>query len=166
MANQSAIARSFGVSGGVFCIMWAPYQPGVTRFARSIPGMTKTFARSGSRYEEEYGFSRGVRIGNRIEIAGTAPIPPEGEPVAETAYGQMMRCGEIGLAALEELGGSAPDVVRTRMFITDAADADEIGRAHRDLFGEASPAATMVVVAALLDPTWKVEIEVEAVLGA
>jgi enamine deaminase RidA (YjgF/YER057c/UK114 family) len=117
---------------------------------------------SASRYEEKYGFSRGLRTGNRVEIAGTAPIPPEGEAVAGTAYQQMLRCGEIAGAALAELGASTADVVRTRMYITDAADADEIGRAHRELFGGAAPAATMVVVAALLDPAWKVEIEVEA----
>jgi enamine deaminase RidA (YjgF/YER057c/UK114 family) len=103
-----------------------------------------------------------VRVDNRIEIAGTAPIPPDGEPVAATAYEQMRCCGKIAVAALEELGATIDDVVRTRMFITDAKDADEIGRAHRQVFGNAMPAATMVVVAALLDPAWKVEIEVEA----
>jgi len=103
-----------------------------------------------------------VRVGNRIEIAGTAPIPPDGEPIAATAYEQMHRCGEIAVAALEELGATIDDVVRTRMFITDPQDADEIGRAHRQVFGKAMPVATMVVVAALLDPAWKVEIEVEA----
>ena len=117
---------------------------------------------SGSPWEALYGFSRGVRSGNRIEIAGTAPIPAAGEQIAETAYEQMMRCGEIALAALDDLGGSVEDVVRTRMFITDVADADEIGRAHLELFGEAAPAATMVVVAGLNDAAWKVEIEVEA----
>jgi enamine deaminase RidA (YjgF/YER057c/UK114 family) len=121
--------------------------------------------RSGSPYEELYGFSRGVRHGNRVEIAGTAPVPPEGLPVAGTAYEQMLRCGEIVAAALSMLGASPADVVRTRMYITDAGDADEIGRAHRELFGEAAPVATMVVVAALLDPAWKVEIEVEAEVG-
>ena len=103
-----------------------------------------------------------MATGNRVEIAGTAPIPPEGESVAAAAYEQMLRCGEIAIAALAELGASPSDVVRTRMYITDADDADDIGRAHRELFGEAAPAATMVVVAALLDPAWKVEIEVEA----
>jgi len=117
---------------------------------------------SASHYEDRYGFSRGIRSGNRIEIAGTAPIPAEGDAVASTAYEQMLRCGEIAVAALAELGASPADVVRTRMYITDAVDADEIGRAHRELFGGAAPAATMVVVAALLDPAWKVEIEVEA----
>ncbi len=117
---------------------------------------------SGSPWEERYGFSRGVRIGDRVEIAGTAPIPPVGETIAVTAYAQMRRCGEIAIAALSELGAATADVVRTRMYITDAADADEIGRAHREVFGDAAPVATMVVVAALNDPAWKVEIEVEA----
>ncbi|MCH8128295.1 MAG: RidA family protein [Acidobacteria bacterium] len=124
--------------------------------------MPRQYVRSGSPYEERYGFSRGVRFGDRIEIAGTAPIPPEGEPVAATAYEQMLRCGEIAIAALAEFGAPPSDVVRTRMYITDAADSDDIGRAHRELFGEAAPAATMIVVAALLDPAWKVELEVEA----
>lgn len=105
-----------------------------------------------------------MRIGARVEVAGTAPIPPAGEPVAATAYGQMLRCGEIARLALEELGASVEDVVRTRMFIVDPADGDEIGRAHGELFGIARPVATMVVVAALLDPSWKVEIEVEALV--
>lgn len=121
--------------------------------------------RSGSPYEERYGFSRGVRRGHRVEIAGTAPVPPRGEAVADSAYDQMLRCSEIALDALAELGGSSGDVVRTRMFITDPADAEEVGRAHREVFGEVAPAATMIVVAALLDPAWKVEIEVEAMLG-
>jgi enamine deaminase RidA (YjgF/YER057c/UK114 family) len=77
----------------------------------------------------------------------------------------MVLCGRIALSAVEALGGTAADVVRTRMYITDPDDAAEIGRAHRELFGAAPPAATMVVVARLLDPAWKVEIEVEAVIG-
>lgn len=121
-------------------------------------------ARSGSPYEDAFGFARGVRIGDRIEIAGTAPIPPPGDALAPTAYAQMLRCGEVVIAALEELGASAEDVIRTRTYITDPADAEEIGRAHRELFGAASPAATMVVVVALVEPAWKVELEVEAQL--
>ena len=126
--------------------------------------MTRRSAHSGSPYEERYGFARGVRVGDRVEIAGTAPIPSAGESVAATAFEQALRCGEIVVAALEELGATTSDVVRTRMFITNADDADEIGRAHREVFCEATPAATMVVVAALLDPAWKVELEVEAVV--
>ena len=77
----------------------------------------------------------------------------------------MLRCGAIALGALAEAGASADDIVRTRMFITDAADADEVGRAHGELFGVARPAATMVVVAGLIDPSWKVEIEIEAIVA-
>ncbi len=121
-------------------------------------------ARSGSPYEERYGFARGVRVGDRVEIAGTAPIPADDAAVPESAYDQMLLCGEIAVDALAMLGAEVDDVVRTRMFIVDAADADEIGRAHRDVFGTAEPVATMVVVAGLLDPAWKVEIEVEAQL--
>ena len=117
---------------------------------------------SASPYERLYGFSRAVRIGDRIEVAGTAPIPQDGSPPPEGAFDQMVLCGEIAIEALSRLGGSPSDVVRTRMFITSASDQEEIGRAHQQVFGEASPAATMVVVAGLLDPNWKVEIEVEA----
>ena len=126
--------------------------------------MVRRSTYSGSSYEERYGFARGVRVGDRVEIAGTAPIPPPGEPVAATASEQMLRCGEIAIAALEELGATTSGVVRTRMFIVNPDDADEIGRAHRQVFGSADPVATMVVVAALLDPTWKVELEAEAVV--
>ncbi len=120
-------------------------------------------ARSGSPYEDRYGFSRAVRVGERVFVSGTAPIPArEGEqPV--TAYQQMLRCGEIINAALAEVGASASDVVRTRMYITDPVDADEVGRAHREVFGGAAPAATMVVTS-LIDPAWKVEVEVEAIV--
>jgi enamine deaminase RidA (YjgF/YER057c/UK114 family) len=76
----------------------------------------------------------------------------------------MLRCGEIVRAALAELGATMADVVRTRMFVTDPAEADEIGQAHRELFGAAMPVATMVVTR-LLDPAWKIELEVEAVVG-
>ena len=127
--------------------------------------MPRRSARSGSPYEDRYGFSRAVRIADRILVAGTAPIPEAGEEIPASAYAQMMRCGQIALAAIAELGGTAGDVVRTRMLLVDPADADEVGRAHRELFGRASPAATMVAVGALIDPAWKVEIEVEAVVS-
>ena len=120
---------------------------------------------SGSPYESKYGFARGVRSDDRILIAGTAPVPPEGEPVATTPHGQMMRCGSIAIGAIEALGGTVTDVVRTRMYITSPTVADEVGRAHRELFGGSEPAATMVVVAGLLDPDWVVEIEVEAIVS-
>ena len=120
---------------------------------------------SGSPYEAAYGFCRALRTGDRILVAGTAPIPPPGEEVAPDAAAQMRRCAEIALGAVAELGGRVDDVVRTRMFIVDASDADAIGKGHGEVFGSADPVATMVVVAALLDPAWRVEIEVEAVVA-
>jgi enamine deaminase RidA (YjgF/YER057c/UK114 family) len=78
----------------------------------------------------------------------------------------MIRCGAIAAEAIEALGGRMDDVVRTRMFIVDPADADDVGRAHRTVFGSAAPASTMVVVAGLLDPAWRVEIEVDVVVGS
>ena len=118
---------------------------------------------SGSPYEPQIGFSRAVRVGDRVLVAGTAPIWPDGS-CPDNAEAQAARCLEIIVAALAEAGGSAADVVRTRMFLTDAADGDAVGRAHGAVFGDVRPAATMVVVAGLLDPRWKVEIEAEAVI--
>jgi enamine deaminase RidA (YjgF/YER057c/UK114 family) len=119
---------------------------------------------SGSPFEGQVGFSRAVRVGDRVLVSGTAPIWPDGscDPDPEV---QAKRCLEIILEALEEAGAAAEHVVRTRMFITDAADAEAVGRAHAAVFGEARPAATMVVVAGLLDPRWRVEIEAEAIVG-
>jgi enamine deaminase RidA (YjgF/YER057c/UK114 family) len=119
-----------------------------------------------SPYERTYGFARAVRVGNVIHVAGTAPVAAPGSGPETEAGAQMLRCGEIVREAIETLGGTMADVVRTRMFIVDAADADVIGAAHREMFGASEPAATMVVVAGLLDPMWRVEIEVEAIVGS
>jgi enamine deaminase RidA (YjgF/YER057c/UK114 family) len=126
--------------------------------------MNRSNVRGVSPYETEYGFSRGVRVGNVIHVAGTAPVPEPGEDLVDGAYAQMLRCGEIARQAIEGLGGRMEDVVRTRMFITDRDIADMVGSAHKELFHASEPAATMIVVAALLDPGWLVEIEVEAVV--
>ena len=122
--------------------------------------------RSASPYEAQVGFSRAVRVGDRILVAGTAPIDERGETLDADAYTQARRCFAIAVDAIDALGGSAADVVRTRMYLRDAADADAVGRAHGEMFGETRPAATMVVVAALRDPLWRVEIEVEAQLSS
>ena len=119
---------------------------------------------SASPFEPVYGYSRAVRVGNRIDVAGCAPIEPDGSSTPGDAGIQAARCITIIGEALEALGGSFADVVRTRMYITDPADADLVGRAHGALFGAIRPAATMVVVAALLRPEWKVEIEAEAII--
>jgi enamine deaminase RidA (YjgF/YER057c/UK114 family) len=118
---------------------------------------------SGSPFEDQVGFSRAVRIGDRVLVSGTAPIWPDGS-CDQDAEVQMRRCLEIVVEALAEAGARPEHVTRTRMFITDPADAEAVGRAHSAIFGEIRPVATMVVVAGLLDPRWKVEIEAEAIV--
>lgn len=126
--------------------------------------LTADRVRSASAYESLVGFSRAVRRGSRIVVSGTAPLGPDGETVVGDAYDQAKRCYEIILEAIEALGGDLEDVVRTRIFVTDAADWESIGRAHGEFFRDVYPAATLVVVKGLLDPRWKVEIEAEAEL--
>jgi enamine deaminase RidA (YjgF/YER057c/UK114 family) len=116
---------------------------------------------SGSPFEQTIGFSRAVRTGDRVLVSGTAPVYPDGS-CPQDAGAQTMRCFEIIAAALAEAGSGLRDVVRTRMFITSPSDATSVGAVHAEVFGDVRPAATMVVVAALLDPRWKVEIEAEA----
>jgi enamine deaminase RidA (YjgF/YER057c/UK114 family) len=116
---------------------------------------------SGSPYEPRVGICRALRSGDRILVSGTTPIWPDGSCDKDPAA-QTRRCLEIIVTAIEELGGSVTDVVRTRMFITDAADSEAIAAVHREFFGAATPVSTMVVVTGFLDPRWKVEIEAEA----
>ncbi len=118
-----------------------------------------------SPYEAEYGFSRAIRVGNRILVSGTAPLEADGSSTPGDAAAQARRCFAIIFKAIKHLGGSAADVIRTRMYITDPADADAVGAVHGELFGAIRPVATMVVVAALLRPEWRIEIEVEALVG-
>lgn len=121
-------------------------------------------ATSGSPYEEQFGFCRAVRQGNRIIVAGTGPIEEDGSTTAGGAAQQAERCCELIVAAIEELGGSANDVVRTRMLLTDFEDQDAVGAVHERYFGSAKPAATMAGVSWLCRKEWKVEIEAEALL--
>jgi enamine deaminase RidA (YjgF/YER057c/UK114 family) len=118
---------------------------------------------SASPFEQRFGFSRAVRSDGRVIVSGTAPIWPDGSCDTDAGV-QARRCLEIIDEALREAGSDLEQVVRTRMFIIDAVDSDAVGKAHGEVFGEVRPAATMVVVAGLLDPRWKVEIEAEAKL--
>jgi enamine deaminase RidA (YjgF/YER057c/UK114 family) len=119
---------------------------------------------SGSPFEARVGFSRALRVGDRVLVSGTAPIWPDGscDPDPER---QAARCLEIIAEALGHAGAGIDQVVRTRMFVTDPTDADAVGRAHAAVFSEIRPTASMVVVAGLLDPRWKVEIEAEAIVA-
>lgn len=126
--------------------------------------MSRKNIHSGSPFEPMYGYCRAVAIGDRVIVGGTAPVWPNGE-VDPDPLVQVARCFEIILAALAEAGAGPSDVVQTRMYITDPAYADAVGRAHAAIFADIRPVATMVVVAALIDERWKVEIEAEAVLS-
>jgi len=119
---------------------------------------------SGSAYEATLGFCRALRVADRVLVAGTAPIWPDGS-VDPDPQAQAGRCLEIIVAALGDLGATPADVVRTRMFITDAGVAEAVGRAHVKVFGDEPPVSSCVVVAGLLDARWWVEIEAEAVLS-
>jgi len=118
---------------------------------------------SGSPFEPRVGFSRAVRVGQRVLVSGTAPVWPDGSCDPDAAN-QARRCLAIILAALADLGGRPVDVVRTRTYLVDRNDWEAIGLVHGEIFGEVRPASTMVIVAGLLDPRWRVEIEAEAIL--
>jgi enamine deaminase RidA (YjgF/YER057c/UK114 family) len=106
------------------------------------------------------GYSRAVRDGRHVHVAGTAPIGID----SADPYDQGRRCLEIITDALAELGAAPEHVVRTRVYLIDAADWEEVGRAHSEVFGATKPVTAFVVVAGLLDPAWRVEIEAEALL--
>jgi enamine deaminase RidA (YjgF/YER057c/UK114 family) len=120
---------------------------------------------SGSAYEPVIGFSRAIRVGDRVLVSGTAPIWPDGscDPDPEV---QAARCLEIIVGALAEAGAGPGDVVRTRTYLVDPADWEAVGRAHGAVFAEVRPASTMVVIVGMLDPRWRVEIEAEAVVAS
>jgi enamine deaminase RidA (YjgF/YER057c/UK114 family) len=120
---------------------------------------------SGSPFEPILGYCRAVRTGDRVSVSGTAPAWPDGS-VDPDAGAQAARCLEIILAALTEAGAGARDVVRTRIYLVDAADFDAVAAAHGAVFADIRPANTTVVVAALLNPAWRVEIEAEAVIAS
>jgi enamine deaminase RidA (YjgF/YER057c/UK114 family) len=118
---------------------------------------------SGAAFEERVGYSRAVRIGAHVWVSGTAPIMPGDADPPPGVYEQARVCIGIIERALGEAGASLSDVVRTRIFLTNADDIGEVGRAHGEAFGTARPATTAIVTA-LLDPRWRVEIEAEAVI--
>jgi enamine deaminase RidA (YjgF/YER057c/UK114 family) len=126
--------------------------------------MERQLISSGAAFEERVGYSRAVRVGNHVWVAGTAPIMPDDADPPVGAYDQAKVCLGIVERALAEAGASLDDVVRTRIYVTDAGLIDEVGRAHGEAFGKARPATTGIVTQ-LLDPRWSVEIEAEAILN-
>ena len=130
-----------------------------------MPDHDRQLVASGSMYEKPIGFSRAVRVGDRVVVAGTAPNWPDGS-VDPDVERQTDRCIEIMLAALREAGASAADVIRTRTYLVHTADWEAAGRAHGRAFGDVRPTSTMVVVRGFIDERWKVEMEAEAIIGS
>jgi enamine deaminase RidA (YjgF/YER057c/UK114 family) len=122
--------------------------------------MTRQNIPGTSPYEPIIGFSRAVRVGTVVHLSGTGPVGAENEDAAA----QTQRIFEIASQALTQAGASLKDVVRTRMYLTRVEDWEAIGRVHGQYFSEIRPAATMVVVASLLNPAWRIEMEFEAVI--
>jgi enamine deaminase RidA (YjgF/YER057c/UK114 family) len=125
----------------------------------------RKLASSGSYLEPIIGFSRGVRVGNVITIAGTAPIAAGGGTVAKgDVYGQTVRCLEIVRKAIEDLGGELIHVTRTRIMLTDVSRWEEAAKAHGEVFALIRPATTIVEVKGFVDPDWLVELEADAII--
>jgi enamine deaminase RidA (YjgF/YER057c/UK114 family) len=117
-------------------------------------------------YAPSVGYSRAIRVGDQIHVAGTAAVMPDGAPPPAGAYAQARPCLEIIVAPLAELGARPEHVVRTRVYITSAEIWEDVGRAHGEVFGEILPASAMVVITGLLDPRFLVEIEADAVVAS
>lgn len=119
---------------------------------------------TGSPYEAKFGFARAVRERDRIIVSGTGPVEDDGSSTSGGAAAQAERCFTLIVKAVEELGGTQSDIVRTRMFLTDFDDQETVGEVHARFFGELKPAAIMVGCAWLCRKEWKVEIEAEAIV--
>jgi len=127
--------------------------------------MTRQLISSGSSFEKPIGFSRAVRIGNQIAVSGTAPIAPDGSTAHPgDAYEQTKVCLSIIKSAIERAGGTMDNVIRTRVYVTDISEWEEVARAHGEMFSEIRPACTFVEVKGLIGADWLVEIEADCVV--
>ncbi|MFC8825525.1 RidA family protein [Streptomyces sp. NPDC057137] len=119
---------------------------------------------SGSPLEPEIGFSRAVRVGSYVVVAGTAPIGDDGATVGPgDVYAQTVRCLDIAERALREAGAGMADVVRTRLMLTDVTRWKDAARAHGERFADIRPACTVMEVSRFIDPEWLVEVEIDAI---
>ncbi len=122
---------------------------------------------SGGPWEAVIGYSRAVRVGNQVFVAGTTAVGPDGVVIGTgDPYAQTIQALNTVRQALEQAGATLSDVVRTRMFVTDMSHWEAVGRAHGEFFRDVRPAATMVEVSRLIDPAMLVEIEADAVIAS
>lgn len=128
--------------------------------------MRRRTVSSGTAWESKVGYSRAVRAGNIIHVAGTTATDENGDPIDGGPYEQTEQALATIASTLEAVGAGIEDVTRTRLFVTDIDDWEAIGRAHEAVFGDVRPAASMVEVDRLIDPALCVEIEADAVVNA
>ena len=121
---------------------------------------------TGSKWEPIIGYSRAVRVGNHVSVSGTTGAGPDGKLVGiGDVHAQTLQALKTTAAALEQAGASLNDVVRTRLFVTNISEWEQIGKAHGEVFGAIRPATTMVEVSRLIDPDMLIEIEADAIIG-